>query len=116
MDQKMGSTLGVSSDEDKYDEEWVAVVNKVNYPLSKNQALLVKQAMATGERGTIVFDSFVIAIPYVSEFYRKRRFLKDTYKLPAKATEEEFVPLSDEQMAKFRKKAYDAIGKKIPKK
>lgn len=99
--------------DDNYDEEWIAVVNKTDYPLSKNQALIVKQAMATGERGNVVFDSFVICIPFVSELYRVKRFLKNTKQLSSKATEEQFVPIPTERFEQFKKDIYKKIGKKI---
>lgn len=97
--------------DDDYEEEWVAVVNKAKYDLSKDQALIVKQAMATGERGNVVFDSFVICIPFVSEFYRVRRFLKNAKLLTSKATEEEFIPMDPQKWEEFKKKVYAKVGK-----
>jgi hypothetical protein len=97
--------------EDDYEEDWVAVVNKTEYPLSKNQALIIKQAMATGERGNIVFDSFAICIPFVSEFYRIKRYLKNEKQLVARAAEGEYKPIDPKKWEEIRKQAYEKIGK-----
>src|SRR3990167_10661497 len=110
MSVKEELTQGMS-DNDLYEEDWIAVVNKTEYPLSKNQALVVKEAMATGERGNIVFDSFAICIPFVSEFYRTKRYLKNSMQFSEKATEEEYKPISKERWEKFKKEAYGKIGK-----
>ena len=98
---------------DNYEEEWIAVVNKTNYSLSKNQALIIKQAMATGERGNIVFDSFAICIPFVSEFYRVKRFLKNTVQLSETASESPYKPIPKEKWESFKKEIYKKIGKSI---
>lgn len=98
--------------EDDFEELWVVVMNtKGIYELSKNQARLVQNAMASGERGAIVFETFVISIPYIAEFYRKERFLKKERILPERTQEPEYRPLSEEKLKKFRKEVYQKIGK-----
>ena len=101
----------VELNDDAYEEDWIAVINKNNYPLSKNQALIVKQAMATGERGSIVFDSFAIPLAFVQEFYRVRRYLKDTKALSEKATEKEYIPIKPERWEILKKEMYSKIAK-----
>lgn len=112
-DQLTEGTL--NDEENKFEEEWEAVLSSKNiYVLSKAQAQLVLQAMATGSRSTIPFQTFVIPIPYLVDFHRVRRFLKETKQLPAQAQEKEYVPISEERMAEIRKEAYSKIGKRIP--
>lgn len=98
--------------DDNYEEIWVVVLNtKGTYKLSKNQGRLVREAMARGERGAIVFDTFAIPIPYIAEFYLESRFLKNTKQLPERATEKEYQPISEEKWNNFRKEAHRKIGK-----
>ena len=90
-------TQETSSDDHRYEEEWKVVMNTGGkYILSKAQAGLLMESMRAGKR-EIMFKTFMIAIPYVAEFYRTRRFLKDTYKLPERATEEEFKPTPEQK-------------------
>lgn len=105
-------TQDISDPEDhKYEEEWKVVMNTGgNYTLSKLQARILMQAMSVGKR-EVIFQTFVIAIPYIAEFYRTRRFLKDTHKLPERATEEEYKPISKERFEQIKKEAYSKIGK-----
>lgn len=106
---------GVFSDDD-YEEIWVVILNtKGEYKLSKNQGRLVREAMARGERGAIVFETFAISIPYIAEFYRESRFLKKSKQLPARATEALHKPILAERMQEIRKQVYQKIGKPMPK-
>ena len=105
-----------SFNEDDYEEVWVVILNtKGKYKLSKKQGRLVREAMARGERGAIVFESFAIPIPYIAEFYRESRFLKEAKRLPERATEAPIKPMSPEKWEKFKKEVYRKIGKPIPK-
>ena len=105
-----------ASNDNDYEELWVVILTtKGRYELSKNQARLVQEALARGERGAIVFETFAISIPYITEFYRERRFLKDAKALPMRATEPEYKPMSPEKWKKFREEVYRKIGKPIPK-
>lgn len=100
--------------DDGYDEEWEVVINNGGrYALSRKQALIVQQAMASGSRGIVVFETFSISIPYVVEFFRSRRFKIGTYQLPAKATEAPFVPIPKEKWENIKKEIYSKIGKPI---
>jgi hypothetical protein len=102
--------------EEDYEEIWVVIMStKGEYELSKNQARIVQEALARGERGAIVFNSFAIPIPYIAEFYRKSRFLKNTKQLPERATEAPYIPLSPEQMQKIREGIYKKLGKPMLK-
>lgn len=98
--------------DDAYEEVWVVVLNtKGIYKLSKRQGWLVREAMARGERGAIVFETFAIPIPYVAEFYRESKFLKEAKQLPKRATEKEYQPISKEKWDKIKKGIYNKIGK-----
>ncbi len=95
-----------------YEEEWrVVLSSKGDYTLSKNQAFVLRQEIASGNRGTIMFDSFAIAIPYVVEFYRVRRFLKGAKQLPARAQEKPYKPIDKEKWEKFKREIYEKIGR-----
>lgn len=102
--------------DDDYEEIWVVILNtKGEYRLSKNQGRLVREALARGERGAIVFETFAIPIPYIAEFYREKRFLKEAKQLPERATEQPHKPMSPEKWKKFREDIYRKIGKPIPR-
>ena len=97
--------------DDAYEELWICILNtKGRYELSKNQARIVTQALATGERGAIMFESFAIPLAYVAEFYREKRFLKNSKSLPAQATEAEYVPIPPEKWEEIKKKIYSKIS------
>jgi len=99
-----------TSNEDDYEEIWVVILNtKGRYELTKNQGRLVREAMARGERGAIVFETFAIPIPYVAEFYREKRFLKGAKQLPARASERPYKPIPKEKWEKFKKEMYRKI-------
>lgn len=99
-------------DDDRYEEEWVVKINTGGeYTLSKIQARILMQSMSAGKR-EVIFQTFVIAIPYIAEFYRDKRFLKDTLKLPETATEKEYKPIPKEQFEKIKREAYAKIGKR----
>lgn len=103
----------LNEEEDKYEEEWeVIMTTKGKYTLSKVQALGLKQAISQS-RGVVIFQTFAIGIPYIVEFYRVKRFLKDTYKLPKRATEEEYKPIDPEKWQKMKRELYRKLGKKI---
>lgn len=107
-------THGTSNEDDKFEEEWkVVLTNKAEYPISKMQAMVLKQAIASGNRSTVMFESFAIPIPYIIEFYRVRRYLKGQHALPAKATEAEYVPIPPEKWEAMKKTMYAKIGRKI---
>ena len=89
--------------DDGWEEEWEVVLNTGGkYTLGKKQAWAIQAAIASGNRGIVMFKTFSISIPYVAEFYRVRRFQTDQLALPAKATEE---PWTEED----RKRAIDRI-------
>lgn len=100
------STSLISNEEEaRYDEEWEVVLNNGSkYQLSKIQAWGLRQEIANGNRGIVMYKTFAISIPYILEFTRVRRFLKDTLQLSARASEEPFVPMSPEKWAEMRKK------------
>ena len=102
--------------DDDYEEIWVVIMStKGEYELSKNQARIVQESLARGERGAIVFKSFAIPIPYIAEFYRKNRFLKNAKQLPERATEAPYEPVSPEKYKDFREKVGKIFNKPIPK-
>lgn len=84
-DQSTQETLN----DDRYEEEWVVKLNTGGeYRLSKKQALVVQMAIMNKERGIIFFKTFSISIPYIVEFYRTKRFLKNEYQLTGQQKEE----------------------------
>ena len=104
-------------EDEKFDEEWKVVINTGGeYVLSKMQARILQQAVATGNRGVIMFNSFAISIPYIAEFYRVRRFLKGAKQLPARASELPYKPIPREKFEAFMKMCYQKLGKKYEKK
>lgn len=108
--------LGASNQDDGYEEEWIVIMNtRGKYTLGKNQAKILQQAIATGSRGIIMFKTFSISIPYIAEFYRTRRYLKNAQQLPSKATEEEYKPMDPEVFKKWKKTVYEKIGKPMKK-
>jgi len=97
--------------DDDYEELWIVILNtKGRYELSKNQARLVQEAIAHGERGAIMFKTFAIPIPYVAEFYLEKRFLKGAKQLPARASEQPYKPIPKEEWERIKKEVYDKIG------
>ena len=99
-------------EDDKYEEEWTVVTNtKGRYTLSKIQARILQQEIATGNRGIIMFKTFSISIPYVVEFYREKRYLKEAKQLSAKLKEEEFKPMDPEAYKKLKEEIYAKVGK-----
>ena len=101
--------------DDLYDEEWKVIVStKGEYQLSKIQARIVMQAIARKEKA-VVFKTFTILIPFIAEFYRVRRFLKDAVQLTERAGEAEYKPIDPVKFAKWKKEIYKKIGK-IPRK
>ncbi len=105
-----------ASNDNDYEELWVVILTtKGRYELSKNQARLVQEALARGERGAIVFETFAISIPYITEFYRESRFLKNAKQLPERATETPHKPISPEKWKELMEQVYRKCGKPMPK-
>ena len=101
-----------SPEEQKYEEIWRVIMStKGEYTLSKIQARILQQAIASGNRGIVMFQTFAISIPYVSEFYREKRFLKGALQLPERAGEKPFKPVSEEVFNKVKEEFYRKIGK-----
>lgn len=91
----------------EFEEEWEVITSaKGKYTLSKLQARVLMQEMANGNRGIIPFKTFAISIPYIVEFYRVKRFLKDAKQLPARASEKPFEPMPDEKWQKIKKELF----------
>ena len=61
-----------------YTEEWIAIVNKNKYYLNEKQAALLKQEIARGNRGIVLFDEFSINIPYMEELYLNRKIFNES--------------------------------------
>jgi len=98
-------------EEEMYEEEWKVIVStKGNYQLSKIQAKILMQAIARKEKA-VVFKTFTIFIPFIVEFYRVRRFLKDAVQLTARTKEEEYKPIDPKKFAKWKEEIYKKIGK-----
>jgi len=90
--------------DEAYDEEWLVVMNtKGQYTLNKYQALGLKQEIANGNRGIILFQTFSIPIPYIAEFYRVKRFLKGALELPATAGEQPYEPIPADRWEEIKK-------------
>jgi len=74
--------------EDLYDEEWLVKLNTGGqYLLSKQQSWVIQEAIASGNRGIIMFKTFSISMPYIAEFYRTKRFIKKDHQLTAQQKE-----------------------------
>lgn len=113
MTNTEASTPDIFADEEQgWEEEWMVIMTtKGKYTLSKMQALVLKQALATGSRSTVMFETFSIAIPYLAEFYRVKRFQKNAKQLPATAMEKEYQPISPERWEEIKKEMYRKIGR-----
>ncbi len=75
-------------DESLYQEEWIVKLNTGGeYVLGKEQAWVIQEAISGGNRGIVMFETFSISLPYVAEFYRTKRYLKESQQLPTRATE-----------------------------
>lgn len=80
---------GESMQEELYEEEWVLKTNsKEEYRLSKKQAWMIQEAIASGNRGIVMFDTFSISIPYIVDFYRLKRFVKESRQLTSQQQEQ----------------------------
>ena len=100
-----------NTEDEKYDEEWKCVINTGGeYILSKIQARILQQAIASGNRGVIMFNSFAISIPYIAEFYKVKRFLKGSKQLSERASELPYKPISREKFEDFMKSCYQKLG------
>lgn len=58
----------------------VLMSNKNEYVLSSEQMEMLKKAISVNNRGILVFDTFAISIPYITDFYligRNKRKLFD---------------------------------------
>lgn len=82
----------------EWEEEWCVLISssKEPYTLGKKQARLLQEVIASGSRGIVMFQTFSISIPYVTEFYRRKRFLKNVKQLPDKATEPPYKPTPEQ--------------------
>ena len=86
--QTLNMELTQDQFEDGFEEEWEVVLNTGGkYVLSKNQAWVIQEAIASGNRGIIMFKTFSISLPYVAEFFRIRRFKVGQILLSEKSTE-----------------------------
>lgn len=97
-------------DKDGYVEEWVVVIKKTKYFLNPYQTFLLRQEIANGNRGIIMFNKFAISIPYIEEFYMVKKYKPDQ-KMIENKTEEEFIPISKERFEQIKKEIYTKLGK-----
>ena len=81
-----------------YREEWVVIINKKEYPLDEKQAKVLKDAIASGSRGIVVFGDFSVPIPFIEEFYLKEK-VYDV--LPALSFENE-IKIDEAEKARVR--------------
>lgn len=92
-----------------YTEEWTAVVNNSKYILNESQANLLKQAIATNNRGVILFPEFAINLAYLEEFYLSNKIYDKKVLLNSEnereITDEEKRRLTI-QIAEFRRKFF----------
>jgi len=97
-------------EEVEFEEEWLCIMNtKGEYRLGKKQAWILLEEIAHGNRGIVPFSTFVISIPYISEFYRVKRFKKDQLQLPKRATEKQYAPIPDEKWKIIREELLKKI-------
>lgn len=79
-----------------YTEEWTAIVNKSRYTLNENEAKVLQDEIAAGNRGIVIFKNFAINIAYLEEFYLSGKVYKTNYMLPSNTVSN----LSDEENEK----------------
>jgi len=96
--------------EEKYEEEWKVVIapTRAQYLLSKMQAKILMQAIASKEKA-VVFKTFIISIPFIAEFYRVKRFLKINKQLSKRAKETEYKKIDSKKFEEWKKKVYKKI-------
>ena len=85
---------------DKYIENWIVIVNKNEYHLTKAQAEVLKSEIHSGNRGMIFFGDFTINIPFVEEFYLAEKIINPKFQIEEPITKEVYPELSEEQRAK----------------
>ena len=78
-----------------YKEIWIAVVNKTKYTLNEDQANLLRERMAKGDKSPILFKEFTIFPAFVEEFYLSEK-IYDKSKLLSSETKQE--PSEDEKL------------------
>lgn len=112
MDQKKEEEIIHTWDNPEEEEEWLVVMsNKSEYELSKSQAWALRQEIASGNRGVIMFQTFSISIPYILEFYRVKKYLKNLITLPERLQEEPYQPIPDDRWNEIKKNIYKKIGR-----
>lgn len=100
--------------DNQYDEEWQLTLNTgSNYVLSKNQAWVIQEAIASGNRGIIMFKTFSISMPYIAEFFRIRRFLKADHQLTGQQQEQAWTEEDRLHAIKKMKEMREKLGTKI---
>ena len=116
MENQALMPVGLNKEDGKYNEEWRVVMNTGGkYILSKIQARILQQAIATGNRGIVMFNTFSIPIPYIAEFFRVKRFLVGAKLLPSRASEPEYKPIDPKKFEEWKKEIYRKIGRSMPK-
>lgn len=116
MNQNVGSTPETLSDE-LFEEEWLIKLNTGGeYRLSKKQAWTIQEAIASGNRGIIMFKTFSIPMPYVAEFYRVKRFLKEERQITGKQTEQAWTEEDRQNAIKRMKEIREEFQKKMDEK
>ena len=100
-----------------YTEEWTVVVNKTKYPLNEKQANILREKIAQGSRGIVVFDDFSISIPFIEEFYLSDKIYDVLPEINStneqKITEEERQRTRD-LIEEFKKRFFDKHKVKQP--
>src|ERR1035437_4268062 len=91
-----------------YHEEWTAIVNKNKYILNEDQADVIKNAVANGNRGTILFPAFSIDIAFMEEFYMSNKIFDVNKKLATgeKEISQEEKDRITKKMAEFKKEFF----------
>lgn len=92
-----------------YLEEWTVVINKTKYVLNDKESKILKEQIARGNRGTVLFDRFSINIPYIEEFYLSGKYLDDSNMLMSENKYEvspEEKKKVEESLKEFRKKFF----------
>lgn len=85
-----------------YLEEWTVIINKSKYVLNDKQAKMLKEQIAVGNRGTVLFDKFSIPIPFIEEFYLSNKYPDPS--TPTLASENKYEVKEEE-----KKKVSDAM-------
>lgn len=93
-------------------ERWKAIINDHDYILDEKQAKILQDTIASGNRGIVQFEVFMIPIPFLQEFYLEKIWEETEY-TPEELAEQNRLMIENE---KIREERYQANKKEWDKK